>query len=231
VNMSSDDLARMSRVLRHRLRNYASGIKTSVTLLSRELKDRLTPSELEYFPLIVRECENLAELTERLSLLLEDLPASKESVVATAIEQVMTRFRNLAPTAKVRVNIAPEASNFWVSSGKCLEACLEELLLNAHEAAPFGEIVFDGAREPEGFTLRIKDQSPGLKALAPNGLFTPFYTTKPRHVGIGLSIARRLAEALGGRVEVSAGPSGGAIAELLLPVRGGCERNRSRREK
>jgi signal transduction histidine kinase len=221
MNMNSNELARMSRVLRHRLRNYASGIKTSITLLSRELKNRLTPSELEYFPLIARECDNLAELTERLSWLFEDLPPSKESRVTTVIDQVMARFRNLAPTAKVAVHVDPDASEVWVSSGKCLEACLEEILVNAHEAAPFGEVLISGAREPDRFVLQVKDQGSVGKALAPDDLLTPFYTTKPRHVGIGLAIARRLAEALGGGVEVSVVPSGGVVAKITLPIRVG----------
>ena len=166
MNMDADDLVRMSRVLRHRLRNYASGIKTSVMLLSRELKDRLALSELEYFPLIARECDNLAELTERLSLLFEEFPAPKESLVATVIEQVMTRFRNLAPTAIVRVDITPDASGLRVASGKYLAVCLEEILTNAHEAAPSGEILLGGVREPDRLVLRVKDQGPGVKALA-----------------------------------------------------------------
>ena len=221
MNMDADDLVRMSRVLRHRLRNYASGIKTSVMLLSRELKDRLALSELEYFPLIARECDNLAELTERLSLLFEEFPAPKESLVATAIEQVMTRFRNLAPTAIVRVDITPDASGLRVASGKCLAVCLEEILTNAHEAAPSGEILLGGVREPDRLVLRVKDQGPGVKALALDDLFTPFYTTKSRHVGIGLAIARKSTEALGGKVRVSAIPSGGLVVEVELPIRGG----------
>lgn len=221
MNLDADDLVRMSRVLRHRLRNYASGIKTSVMLLSRDLKDRLALSELEYFPLIARECDNLAELTERLSLLFEDLPAPNESLLATVIEQVVTRFRNQAPTAKVRVDIAPDALGLRVLSGQYLSVCLEEILTNAHEAAPSGEILLSGEREPERLVLWVKDQGPGVNALALDDLFKPFYTTKSRHVGIGLAIAKRLTEALGGNARVAAVPSGGLAIEVDLPIRGG----------
>ena len=221
MNMDTDDLVRMSRALRHRLRNYASGIKTSVMLLSQELKDRLALSELEYFPLIARECDSVVELTDRLSLLFEELPSSKESLVATVIEQVMTRFRNLAPTAIVHVDITPDTSGSRVVSGKCLAVCLDEILTNAHEAAPSGKIWLGGVREPDRLVFRVKDQGPGVKALALDNLFTPFYTTKSRHVGIGLAIARKSTEALGGQVRVSVIPSGGLVVEVELPIRDG----------
>lgn len=221
MNMEGDDLVRMSRVLRHRLRNYASGIKISAMLLSQELKDRLTPSEREYFPLIARECDQLAELTNRLSLLFEELPAPKESLMATVIEQVMTRAHNLAPTAKIRLELTPEASTSRVASGERLAICLEEVLTNAREAAPAGEIALHIAREPDRLVLRVEDEGPGVKTLALDNLFKPFYTTKSRHVGLGLAIVRRLTEALGGTTRVAARPSEGLTVEVELPIQGG----------
>jgi signal transduction histidine kinase len=190
-------------------------------LLSRNLRDCLALSDQEYFPLIARECDQLAELTERISLLFEELPEPKESVVSTVIDQVIARFRNLAPTATVRVDITPDALNLRVKSGKYLAVCLEEILSNAYEAAPVGEILLGGERKSDSLVLWVKDQGPSVKALALDDLFKPFYTTKSRHVGIGLAMAKRLAEALGGKARLSAIPSGGLAVEVELPIRGG----------
>jgi two-component system nitrogen regulation sensor histidine kinase NtrY len=49
--------------------------------------------------------------------------------------------------------------------------------------------------------LTIDDNGPGLSN--PANVFTPFYTTKPSGSGIGLVVSRQIAEAHGGRIEIS----------------------------
>ncbi|WP_415923012.1 ATP-binding protein [Steroidobacter sp.] len=46
----------------------------------------------------------------------------------------------------------------------------------------------------------------------------PFYSTKPDGSGIGLSLARQIAFAHRGRIEVSSDPTGGAVFAIALPV-------------
>jgi signal transduction histidine kinase len=66
-----------------------------------------------------------------------------------------------------------------------------------------------------GVELWVEDGGPGLSN--PENLFVPFYTTKPSGTGIGLVLARQIAEAHGGTVtleERTGGP--GVIARLRL---------------
>lgn len=221
MNMSPDDMARMSHVLRHRLRNYASGIKTSAMLLSRQLKDRLAPSELEYFPLIIRECDSLAALTERLSLLFEELPAPAESAIGAVLDQVLARLRQRAPTVQLRTDIAPDVPARRVKAGAYLSVCLEEILTNACEASPASAILLRGVCEADGVRFQVVDDGTGVEAGAMNNLFMPFYSTKSRHEGIGLAIARRLARAMGGEVCASGAPRGGLAVEVNVPAQHG----------
>jgi signal transduction histidine kinase len=52
-------------------------------------------------------------------------------------------------------------------------------------------------------------------------LFEPFYTTKPRGTGLGMTVVSRVVEQNGGRVGVRSAPGEGTTFSLVLPVAGG----------
>ena len=70
---------------------------------------------------------------------------------------------------------------------------------------------------PEAIHIEIEDDGPGLGPT--ENLFTPFYTTKPGGSGIGLVLARQIAEAHGGALTLeSRDGASGCIAHLMLPL-------------
>ncbi len=201
LSMESESLCRMNRVLRHRLRNVASGIKSTVTFLSREFEDRLVPSEREYFPLIVNECDALNELTQRMSLLF-DPPAPGESapvesVLARAVERLHRRF----PTARIEMQTGGPSGT--IDRAEHAGIVLNEMLVNAVEAHPNGRIGVSVTRQGGRLAVRVEDEGPRVEDEAFAQMFAPFFTTKARHLGLGLAICRRLAERMGGSVEAS----------------------------
>jgi hypothetical protein len=52
----------------------------------------------------------------------------------------------------------------------------------------------------------VRDNGPGLSDEQKNMVFVPFYTTKQRGLGLGLTIARQIVEAHGGEIYLSNGP-------------------------
>lgn len=71
---------------------------------------------------------------------------------------------------------------------------------------------------PDEICFTVADHGPGLTAATRELVFTPFYTTKPDGLGLGLPICRSVAEAHGGRLWAEDNPGGGAIFHLSLPV-------------
>jgi two-component system sensor kinase FixL len=72
--------------------------------------------------------------------------------------------------------------------------------------------------------IRVRDNGPGVPADVANKLFRPFFTTKLRGTGLGLSLSKKIVERHGGTLELSAAAGGGAafIVQLpLAPSRGG----------
>jgi signal transduction histidine kinase len=100
------------------------------------------------------------------------------------------------------------------------------LLLNAFEAAGAGADVRvaterrDGPGGPAAVAV-VCDDGPGvLPALAPR-VFEPYFTSKPGHSGLGLTLAREAAVAAGGDVRLEPSPRGARFAVLLRPAAGG----------
>lgn len=66
--------------------------------------------------------------------------------------------------------------------------------------------------------VTIRDSGQGLDPAFEEQIFEPFYTTKPGGMGMGLSIARSIVEAHGGRIRIRNGSQRGAVAEFTLPL-------------
>ena len=95
------------------------------------------------------------------------------------------------------------------------------LVKNAIEAAPRGGHVRVASRSDDGsVAVTVMDTGPGIEARHAAHLFEPFFTTKPHGTGLGLLIARQIAEEHDGELTWDNGPGGGARFTLRLPLRG-----------
>ena len=68
--------------------------------------------------------------------------------------------------------------------------------------------------------IDVNDSGPGIDPTIADRLFTPFTTTKPTGTGLGLTIARRVAQDHGGTLSASNRPEGGARFSVVFPARG-----------
>jgi two-component system sensor kinase FixL len=107
-----------------------------------------------------------------------------------------------------------------------IEQVLVNLVRNAVEAmsdGPRRELVI-GTRQvspdrvPDGVEVTVADTGPGVSAAVRGSLFSPFVTTKPDGMGVGLAIARDIVEDHGGRLDWVPNPGGGSVFRVGLPV-------------
>lgn len=101
---------------------------------------------------------------------------------------------------------------------------LANLLENAHKYAPPGTPVeLSAAREGGLLVFRVGDRGPGVPEHERESIFQPFYrsgTTAPDSggAGLGLSIARQMAEAQGGSLAHEPRTGGGSVFVFSVPA-------------
>jgi len=105
-----------------------------------------------------------------------------------------------------------------------LQQVILNLVKNAVEAM---QAVSDRPRElrissqPQGarhLVVCVEDNGTGLEEGKIDRVFTPFFTTKPEGVGVGLSICRSIVEAHGGRITASHRQPCGSSFQFSLPL-------------
>ena len=99
-----------------------------------------------------------------------------------------------------------------------VEQVLINLLKNAHESGSRADAIELGVNA-RGHDLRIevRDRGSGMSEAVLANALLPFYSTKRSGSGLGLALAREIAEAHGGRVQLANRPDGGLAVTLVLP--------------
>jgi two-component system sensor kinase FixL len=208
-------LGEMAAVVAHEVKNPLTGIRGAVQIIGSRLpagsRDGAVIKE------IVSRIDALNELMKDLLLFARPpqphiAPVDLLPILATVVGLVRQD-----PSAD-DVTIDTRGESPAVSADpELLKLILQNLLLNAvHAIQGQGSVRISVAASPETCAITIADSGPGIPPEVREKLFTPFFTTKSRGTGLGLSTARRFAEAQGGSLTIECPPSGGTTALLTL---------------
>jgi signal transduction histidine kinase len=99
-------------------------------------------------------------------------------------------------------------------------ALMDALYLVLHNAGRFGNrqtIDLTVARDGSRAKIVVRDRGTGFSEEAFRRAFDPFYSTSGEGLGLGLPHARKVIEAMGGRIELRNVPDGGAEVEMSFP--------------
>ena len=103
-----------------------------------------------------------------------------------------------------------------------LSQALINLLRNGADAVAATEapiIHLSAVVNGSGIAFSVCDNGPGVPADRLQEIFVPFFTTKSAGSGIGLTLARQIALAHGGRMEAINQPGGGVLFRMTLPIK------------
>jgi signal transduction histidine kinase len=198
-------IGRMACSISHDMRHSLSAIYANAEFL--EGHDRSASARAD---LLLEIQEAVLAMTERIDSLLQFGSSGRTNPL------VHERVSSVVEKAVAAVKFHPDARNVSVIVGtfppveadidaRNLESAIYNLLLNACQAATRSthapEVTVHLTEVDERIYVTILDNGPGIPASVRRTLFDPFVTAeKPNGTGLGLTLARRIAEEHGGSV-------------------------------
>jgi two-component system phosphate regulon sensor histidine kinase PhoR len=230
-------LRRLERMRQDFVANVSHEIKTPITSI-KGFVETLLDGALDDGATARRFLEIVARHAERLNAITEDLLNLSRIEQEAERGALHTEEASLAGVLRAAVQVCAakadaKGTRLAVDCAESLRARLNAQLVeqavvnlvdNAVKYAPAGtEVRVEGAREPAGVVVRVRDQGPGIPAEHLPRLFERFYrvdkarSRKAGGTGLGLAIVKHIAQAHDGRVEVQSELGSGSTFSLHLP--------------
>jgi PAS domain S-box-containing protein len=216
------DIAQIATSLSHEIRNPLSAIKMNLQILQRH--PELVGNDRRRVDIAVHEMHRLEGILQEVldfakPVMLEKTPCSLNPILMQAIELLEMKF------AEKRLDIILDLGEIpdLLMDGRKMEQVALNLLLNAVEAAPDGTTIRVSSlrrksdHKPPEVVFGVEDEGETIPQMLCETIFKPFFTTKSRGAGLGLSVVRRLVEAHGGSVSVAGCVPSGSVFTVTLP--------------
>ena len=172
----------------------------------------------------VREANRASDVIARIRALLRKGPTQMERLdLHAVIREVLTLAGNEPQRGgvTVRTELAIDVPAV-LGDPVQLRQILLNLILNGIDAMSTitdrpRELLIKSAKHPEGVLIQIHDSGAGVNPDQADRIFEAFFTTKPQGIGMGLSVARSMIEAHGGRLWFTPGTPHGTIFQFTMP--------------
>ena len=221
-------LGELTASIAHEVNQPLAGISSNAEACLRWL-DRRTPhldAARRSVEWVINDCNRAGEIIQRIRALakrtnIQKVPLQINDVIDEVISLVQREMSN--HRVSLRKELASDLPMVFVDRIQ-LQQLIINLVINGIEAM---QPVTDRPRE---LTIRsrrdgahqvlvtVKDCGVGISAEKADRLFSPFFTTKPNGMGMGLSIGRSIIEEHGGRLWAETNLPQGAAFHFSLPV-------------
>jgi two-component system nitrogen regulation sensor histidine kinase NtrY len=200
------------RVVAHELNNSLAPI-TSLAHSGRDLACGPEAARLaRVFSTIEERASHLATFIDGYARFAK-LPRPRPAAVAW--ERLLA---GLGDSLSFRVLQPVAARPGWVDAAQ-IEQVLINLVKNAIESGSPEDDVTIAVHEREGgVALEVGDRGSGLTDEVLADALLPFYSTKPKGTGLGLTLCREIVDAHGGRLSIANRDGGGALVTVWLPA-------------
>ncbi|MCP9496421.1 MAG: ATP-binding protein [Pyrinomonadaceae bacterium MAG19_C2-C3] len=209
----------LSAAVVHEVRNPLASIKGAIEIV----EDELAPDSprREFSNIIKQEVDRLDSLVgEFLRFARTPKPSVAPASLNEIARSVSTLIAQRAATQHVAIALAlAEDLPSVTADSEQIKQVLLNFAINSLQAMPDGgRLTLRTSRDEDEVSVEVEDTGGGIDAALQARIFDPFFTTRDKGVGLGLSIAYKIAAQHGGSLMMTNGTHG-AIFRLTLPPR------------
>ena len=217
-------LAKLGAEVAHEVRNPLNGISMAVQRLQREFAPPESTQQNGEFGRITR---NVREEVRRIDTIIEEFLSLSRSdkldlrrhSLKELVEKIVFLVREEVHAREIHVGQQSGQGSFSVlmDAGKMQQALLNIVRNAADSISNQGSIMISLEHSGKNLiSIKVRDTGAGIPTGEEQKIFEPYYTTKARGTGLGLTIAREIILAHGGEIRVRSNPEQGTTFEILL---------------
>ena len=205
-------LGTVARTLTHEVKNPLSSIRLQTSIIRRSGCDLHEPSLM----IIEEEVERLAGMTERIG---DFLRHPEGNPCRTELSEEIRRSLDKGHPG-IFLSQGGENAGFPVLiDPERFRSIFDNLVNNAVESgSPAGDITITLERKGHDVILCVADRGCGISEENLKRIQDPFFTTKSRGSGVGLSIVQNFVYAVGGKMEIHSAEDAGTTVRVLFPL-------------
>ena len=216
---------RFIEVASRKLRDPLLQLRRGLYALAQGFGGEMTSLQIELVASASKEAEKLDDLMGDLIEVAELDTGKREMQLERlrplkALNEARDRYCDEAAKKHIRLEVSAYADLAVVlADRRALQSILDNLLSNAIRYTPDeGEILL-AAEEIKNFVrFSVQDTGRGIEAERLSTIFDRFSTFSERGSGLGLALARRLVESLGGQIAVESRLGHGSTFRFTIPV-------------
>lgn len=216
-------LGTLSAGVAHEVKNPLHALTLNLHLLEKEISVRAGASAAarEYLTILRSEIERIHRIVDNfLRFSKPAIPEVRPLNANALLDRVLSLIAFEAAEHHVTIDTAFDAALPAVpgDEGQLSQVFLN-LAMNALQAMPDGGGLTVSTRLDRGSVeIAVKDTGEGIQPAALPHVFDPYYTTRPRGMGLGLAIAHRIVEGHHGTIDAETDVGKGTTMIVRLPV-------------
>jgi PAS domain S-box-containing protein len=217
------NLGMMVEEIAHRIRNPIVSIGGYAKRLSKAKSSRSVPTT--YLDRIFDETQKLEGMIQRVEeCILISKPAFRREKVKEVVEAALQAFSKEAAEKGIAFSLdtgtLKENGSFFIDRGLVVRA-LSHILRNSVEAlekarAKRKKVRFALFENEESVGISISDQGEGISKKNLSRIFEPFFSTRPGHMGLGLTFGKKVMVEHGGEIRAESLPRKGTTLTLIF---------------
>lgn len=216
-------LGELLNTLQHELSNPLFGLKLTAELLETEHEDEEVQETCSE---IASNGERCLGIIKNFSYLYQDENFTDDVKIVRLVKETVILTKSESRQIPKEIHHEGISEDFTIQTNPTwLTQILFNLIVNSSQAIKTITDNFKGhkieitiSKTDKDLNISVCDSGPGIPDASVEEVFNPFYTTKDKGTGLGLSICNNLCLKLGGRMNYSKCPLGGANFTLSIPL-------------